>query len=328
MDYRYIPEEQIVANVIATTATGEVDSSETKTIALYELDEVVKRRDTARLAVADTYIHVDVYPAEGQSKGAVAFVGGLSSHAMGYAGFQHDLSLRGWNVVALDLRGHGRSGGKRGEFSAQSAIEDMQTALHYAAERFGGPVQLMGSSLGGFYALLGANALPEVHAVLCHWIFLPDMPVQAKDARTRKMALFLNRIAPWAKLNTLKVAEWDAVCETAEMRQKLFDDPLMVWKYSVRSITSTFRYTPPHPLTELQCPTLVVIGEKDGMTPMDYTQRVYDKLVGEKEFVVIPEAGHMGGLIEHRAEMLDACDAWFTKQLKTVKAAPTERAPA
>jgi pimeloyl-ACP methyl ester carboxylesterase len=305
--------------VVETTPTGEVSVDEAATIALYEYVDAARARDTALLEVGpQDRVHVDVYPASGTARGSVVFVGGLSNHALGSASFEHALSLRGWNVVGVDLRGHGRSSGRRGDFTIATMLEDIAAAGAYAKERFGGEVAVMGSSLGGFYALCAANAIDGFTCAVSHWIYLPNEAITKADARMRPIALLLDRVAPNLRLPTRKVANWDGVCEDPELRQRCFEDPLMAWKYTARALASGMRYDPPRALTDLRIPHLVVIGERDTMTPMPYTRKVYDQLHGDKEWQVIPEAGHMGGLVEHQEEMLEVVDEFLGRRVRSV----------
>lgn len=307
--------------VVSTTATGEVSPDEAATIALFEFIDAANARDTALLEVGETgRVHVDVYPAQGTPRGSVVFVGGLSNHALGSASFEHALSRRGWNVVGVDLRGHGRSSGRRGDFTIPMMLEDIAAAGAYAKDRFGGAVAVMGSSLGGFYALCAANAIDGFAVAVSHWIYLPNEPITRKDARMRPVALLLDKVVPNFRLPTRQVANWDGVCEDPELRQKCFDDPLMAWKYTARALASGMKYEPARPLTELQIPHLVLIGEQDTMTPMPYTKKVYDRLHGDKEWVVIPGAGHMGGLVEHQDKVLDAVDGFLGRRMPAVVA--------
>ncbi len=306
--------------VLRTTPAGHIDTIERASIAIHQYERAAAARETARIAVPGGEVHLDIYPAE-QPRGTVVFVGGLSAYALVYADFQHRLSERGWNVVALDLRGHGRSSGRRGDFTTTTVLEDLHGAAEYARDRFGGPLILMGSSLGGYYALVGANALEEFDYAVSHWIFLPNHPVTSKDARMKPVAMALNRIFPRARMSTKLVAKWEHVNDTAELRQRSFDDPLMVWKYSMRALAGGFSYAPSRPLTSLRCPHLVVIGEQDQMTPMAYTRSIFDMLEGDKELVTIPGAGHMGGLVEYQADMLDAVDGWLSRRVKAPAAA-------
>jgi pimeloyl-ACP methyl ester carboxylesterase len=308
----------VAPRVVSTTPTGEVSTDEAATIALFGFIDAANARDTAMLAVgADGMgrVHVDVYPARGAARGSVVFVGGLSNHAFGSASFEHELSKRGWNVVGVDLRGHGRSSGRRGDFTIPMMLEDLAAAGGYAKERFGGKVAVMGSSLGGFYALCAANAIDGLTCAVSHWIYLPNEAITKKDARMRPLALLLDKVVPSMRLPTKQVANWDGVCEDPVLRQKCFDDPLMAWKYSARALASGMRHDPKVPLTQLRTPHLVVIGEQDTMTPMPYTKKVYDQLVGDKEWRVVPGAGHMGGLVEHQDEMLEIVDDFLGRRL-------------
>jgi len=316
----------MTTRILASTKLGDIADNERATIATYGYGNAMPHRETARIALdspAGGEIHLDIYPARGsddavlaagRARGTVVFVGGLSAHALQYAMFLSRLAGRGWNVVALDVRGHGRSSGRRGDFTMPMLLEDFRGMIGYATERFGGPVAFMGSSLGGYYALVAANALDGIAVGVSHWIFEPNTSVTKKDARMKPIALFLNRIAPTLRMNTRGVANWDAVNESAELRDRMYKDPLMTWKYTVRALAGGMTYSPRRPLTDLAIPHLVVIGGEDQMTPTEYTRKAFDDLVGDKTFVVIPKAGHMGGLNEHQDEMLDAVDGFLTER--------------
>ena len=99
------------------------------------------------------------------------------------------------------------------------------------------------------------------------------------------------------------------------LKRKVFEDPMMVWKYSARALASAFRYRPERPLTELRIPHLVMIGERDTMTPTAYVKRIFGMLTGDKQLVVIPDAGHMGGLVEHQDETLAAVDSFLGEHM-------------
>ncbi len=91
-----------------------------------------------------------VWSPEGAVRGVVCLVHGLGEHSGRYAPLAAYLNARGFAVLAFDLRGFGRSGGKRGHFVYADALDDIARLIDTAQERFGAaPRFLYGHSLGG-----------------------------------------------------------------------------------------------------------------------------------------------------------------------------------
>ena len=85
----------------------------------------------------------------------VALVHGVHEHSGRYAGLASDLMARGFAVWAVDLRGHGRSPGDRGQVAASfdEFVRDAEALLGAASEAADGlPVVLLGHSMGGLVA--------------------------------------------------------------------------------------------------------------------------------------------------------------------------------
>jgi alpha-beta hydrolase superfamily lysophospholipase len=84
-------------------------------------------------------------------KATVALVHGLGEHCGRYAHVAKVLNSAGFAVVALDLRGHGKSGGKRGHTPSYDLLMcDIHKLLEHAASLSSDiPVFLYGHSLGG-----------------------------------------------------------------------------------------------------------------------------------------------------------------------------------
>jgi len=85
------------------------------------------------------------------AKGVVCLVHGLGEHSGRYAPLAAALNAAGFAVHAFDLRGHGKSGGKRGHTPDYDALmNDIACLLNDAAKKFpAAPRFLYGHSLGG-----------------------------------------------------------------------------------------------------------------------------------------------------------------------------------
>ncbi|GLU32438.1 lysophospholipase [Trinickia caryophylli] len=113
---------------------GTIRAADGQSLALYRW---LPRRDAAPRAV-------------------VALVHGLAEHAGRYAALAERLNAAGIELVAIDLRGHGRSPGPRAWVTRiDEYLLDLE-ALLAAAARPGVPLFLMGHSMGGAIAALFA----------------------------------------------------------------------------------------------------------------------------------------------------------------------------
>lgn len=86
---------------------------------------------------------------------------GFGSSRVNHADFAAQVAQSGMNALAVDLRGHGDSGGAMDA----GTIDDVIGAVDWLVDRECGPIGLRGSSMGGFLALHTAGRHPAVRAV-------------------------------------------------------------------------------------------------------------------------------------------------------------------
>ena len=102
-------------------------------------------------------------PGQGETP-VVVFAHGLGSDRTGQkiGAFEAECAQRGWALVAADFRGHGRSDGKMVDLSGPRLLEDLAAIVGEARQRAGGPLLLVGSSMGGWTAAWLTIAHPEL----------------------------------------------------------------------------------------------------------------------------------------------------------------------
>jgi acylglycerol lipase len=93
-------------------------------------------------------------PADSAPKALVVIMHGLKDHSARYADFATHLAAAGYSVYAFDLRGHGRSAGKRVAPEAWwSYVDDLDRFLSTLETREPGrPIFVFGHSMGGAIA--------------------------------------------------------------------------------------------------------------------------------------------------------------------------------
>lgn len=92
---------------------------------------------------------------DGEIKGVINLVHGLGEHSNRYQHWADRFNSTGYAVVSFDLRGHGRSGGQRGDTpSYDHFADDISILIEKSAELFPGtPSFIYGHSLGGLLVL-------------------------------------------------------------------------------------------------------------------------------------------------------------------------------
>ncbi len=132
-----------------------------------------------------------------QSKAACVVIHGLGEHSGRYEALAHDLTGRGFSVWVLDLRGHGRSQGRRGDCrSVGEYTADMDLLMDKVREATPTlPRILIGHSLGGLLTLRYAVEHPEkIKAVA---VSSPALRLALKLPKIKvALAECLDRVAP------------------------------------------------------------------------------------------------------------------------------------
>jgi alpha-beta hydrolase superfamily lysophospholipase len=108
-------------------------------------------------------------PEVSSPRAVVCLLHGLGEHTLRYLNVAEAFTKAGFVLFGADLRGHGRSGGRRGHFpSIEAVLQDIDILLLQAKKRYPGlPLILYGHSLGGILVLYyGLKHKPDVKCVI------------------------------------------------------------------------------------------------------------------------------------------------------------------
>ncbi len=87
------------------------------------------------------------------ARGSIVIMHGIGEHSGRYRRLAECLNQLGWSVRCYDHRGHGRSGGKRGDVpNGTPLVQDAQIVIDDFARRASRPPVLFGHSMGGLFA--------------------------------------------------------------------------------------------------------------------------------------------------------------------------------
>lgn len=137
-------------------------------------------------------------------RAVLALVHGLGEHSGRYAHMAKHLANHGIATAAIDLRGHGKTRGKRGlAKDVDALLANIEALLYKTRQRFDGlPVILMGHSMGGGLALKYALDHPglDIKAVIAQApLIKPAKPVPSILQGILKR---IHRVAPDFRLKS------------------------------------------------------------------------------------------------------------------------------
>lgn len=135
----------------------------------------------------------------------MCIIHGIGEYAKRYERMAEYLNGKGIAVIAMDLRGHGLSGGKRGHAAPRlEVLHDIDTLLDYADEYYPKvPITLYGHSMGGNivldYLMRGSNNYePSSYIVSAPWVKL----VKPISGPMYSMVKLCSKINPKMSLNS------------------------------------------------------------------------------------------------------------------------------
>lgn len=194
------------------------------------------RPEFGTAAAADgVSLFVRHWPAEAP-RAVLLVVHGLGEHGGRYAALARDLVGRGISVSAMDLRGHGRSGGPRAYARRfEVLVDDVERVRRQVAARSAGlPLFLLGHSLGGLICIRHLQAHPQAFrgAVLS----APLLGVAVKAARWKVAASgVLSKVVPWLPISN-EIRPEELSSDPAYVRSYR-EDPLVHSKITPRLYT-------------------------------------------------------------------------------------------
>lgn len=260
-------------------------------------------------------LHCEIYTVDPAAP-TVIFIPGIGTYSEIYAEFLYRFSRRGYNLVGVDLRGHGYSGGERGDYRVNQVIEDLKQVLDYCQQRFSGPLALFGCSIGARLGLALAEADSRLQGLICHTLFINERPPDLWHLIGWNWLSLSALWMPQMKADFRQFVDVNALLEHNPMGRYASEDSLLVWEYPLRTLDSV--YSHPSRILEqrLNMPALVLVGERDGVLPPDYIRSLITETTQPFDLVEISEAGHMLPF-DHVEETLNAADNWLKENLSS-----------
>jgi alpha-beta hydrolase superfamily lysophospholipase len=231
------------------------------------------------------------------TRGTIVLTHGMSEHSEVYNQTAEKIVAMGWNVCAWDLRGHGRSEGRRGcidnfhDFSL-----DLISFIQYLqkSDRIQGPLVLLGHSMGGLITLrasLDASASIKPKAMVFSSPLLGfglEIPA-IKDFAARILNRILPTVTMYNEINYADLSrdiEWQKACANDPLRHEKISAPIYL------GMIEGMSYIKAH-ASEIKTPVLFLVSGEDRVVSPAATKEFFSKIGSKKkELIVYPDSRH------------------------------------
>jgi alpha-beta hydrolase superfamily lysophospholipase len=250
---------------------------------------------------------------ESNPKAVICLAHGLSDHGGRFIELAETLSAHGFIFIAPDLRGNGKSPGKRGHFdSLEQVMDDLKCVISHARIQFPGlPVFLYGQSMGGNLVINFALCFPEfVDGVVSSspWLRLANPPSSIVSG----MASVLRKLIPSLLINNgLKSSD---LTHDGTIRQAYNTDRLIHCKVSVNTffiIKECGEWAIQH-AGELKIPLLLMHGDADQITSYNASCEFASKSNNNLTFKTWPGLFHELHNEPGKEEIIEFVISWLS----------------
>lgn len=253
----------------------------------------------------------------GEPKAILCIVHGFGEHQERYTHVIEAMIAEGIAVFTFDLRGHGKSEGKRGHAKKYNyLIEDVEEFLMHARREFNdAPIILMGHSFGGHIAanFLLKKITSEIAAAVVSspWLKLAFEPPAFKVKLAKLMANIYPGYSDKSELDVSKLSR------APEIAEAYASDPLVLNTITAGLFTSILTASDwiianAH---KLEVPTLLYHGTADEIISIDGSKQFAKNAGDVVEFKELPGVYHEPHNDLEKESVIRMILAWINKHV-------------
>ena len=234
------------------------------------------------------------------------------------------LAERGVGSLALDLRGHGQSGGERFYVQMHQWVADIGAALDYLVTH----PRVDGERLAAFGFASGATAVLESALVDRRLKALIVLEAAVDNCLPLSLTLLLRVLLPLGRLRLRRARKPLRVplpglrrCRIASdpaINERILSNPFSMEAFEAFPLpgaeqaffVDTLKRVP-----QVRIPTSVLWGQDDRLAPPGLGRRLFDALTCKKELHMIAGNGYAGHLDRYRGRVFDFTAEWVNQNL-------------
>ena len=230
------------------------------------------------------------------------------------------LGAQGIATLALDMHGHGASGGRRFHVNIHDWVSDISAALDYLTAlpdiRKGG-IGAFGFSSGGTAVLEAAVLDDRIRCLITLDATVNNTlgPLDTCVISVLNALGWVKRIVTGEDLRLSLAGEFSKVPATSDplFNRSWQEDPRVRRMWSsvpFPGLKSSFMVDTIRRVHRIQSPVLVIHGEEDKVDSPESARRLYESLNCPKGLCIVPGNGHMGHHDRNKAMVFQLTAQW------------------
>lgn len=254
-------------------------------------------------------LSINLYEPE-QIKGVLIFTHGIAEYSKSYHEIANFFKEENYLVLTYDLRGHGKTIGKRGYIkSYKMALNDLNMLVNIA-KQYNENVFLIGHSLGGVITNLYSSLYNNVNGVII---------TASPTTYLKELKAF--RFIPKFLTNNLKIKTWFEDPKLFHVNNYVvdsYDIKYFYVKYATEMLIKGMKVLIKN-TNNYKTPILMFYSEADKLSKVKYGEDFYNKISStDKELVVLKESYHNIFNDIEKETVINKTLNWINKRVKEV----------
>jgi pimeloyl-ACP methyl ester carboxylesterase len=235
------------------------------------------------------------------------------------------LAERSVASLAIDMHGHGQSGGDRFYVDMLQWVADIQAAIDFLLTR----PEVDGHRIGAFGLSSGGTAILEAGIIEPRLKVLIGLDATVRNSLPWIESFVLKALVRVGELKRhltkrdfrvplAKISVGPKMASDPEINQRLISDPHSLEAFMALPLPGAeqaFFVDTITRVSRITAPTLVLWGEDDKLDPPETGRLLCEALTCKKQLQVIPGNGHVGHLDRNRAKVFALTGDWVLENL-------------
>ncbi len=236
------------------------------------------------------------------------------------------LATKGVATLAIDMHGHGESGGERFYVNMKQWVADIQAGVEFLQKH----PRIDGKKIGAFGLSSGGTAILEAALVEPRLKALVALDATVRDSLPFALSFFMKTLVFFGSVKMFltkrdmrvplaKMGGAFHLASDPEVEKRLHSDPRTTAAFMALPFpgaTEAFFVNTLLRVSKIVVPTMVLWGAEDKLDPPESGKMLFKTLTCKKALHIIAGNGHVGHLDRNRHEVFALTAAWALENLR------------